>query len=53
MLMFYIAVSILSHFAHLGRIQMWAQFTDCHKNFIKCLYKKPKVKANSNPPNLF
>lgn len=50
--MFYIAVSILSHFAHLGRIQTWAQFIDCHKNFIKCLYKKPKVKANSNPPNL-
>lgn len=51
--MFHLAISILSHFAHLGRIQTWAHSTDYHKNFIKCLYKKPKVKANSKPPNLF
>jgi len=50
--MFYRGASILSHFAHLGRIQTGAQFTDCHKNLIQCLSKKLRVKANSKNPDL-
>lgn len=49
MLTFYLGISILSHFAHVGRIQTWTQFIECHKNLTKCLCKKLKVKANSNP----